>query len=419
VALQLDTHITLGYEYFMAGDYVNASLVLKETIRLGIAAGAVINTVAASCVLARLHAVQGQLHESYDTYQWAAQWIPGAGSEHLGARALVAMGLADLFCEWNDLDAALTHIKQGLDLLPFWDKADDWALAYVTLARIHQAQANTAAAGEAMREAVQLLQRRGVFSEARSAVETAQVKLWLAQGDLRTAARWTAAQAERLSADDRFRFENELAHITQARVWIAQSKPQAAMTLLPQLEETAGAAGRMGRVAEIRLLEALALGAMGDAGGARQALEDCLALAEPQGYVRLFLDEGQPLQMLLAQWMAHVGAGPLRDYAIRLLTHFGAEPHLATAAQPTVAPSGDLVEPELRPTQDVLVEPLSQRELEVLHLIALGRTNREIAQQLVIAPGTVKAHAASIYRKLDVANRTEAVARARQLGILP
>jgi LuxR family maltose regulon positive regulatory protein len=102
-----------------------------------------------------------------------------------------------------------------------------------------------------------------------------------------------------------------------------------------------------------------------------------------------------------------------------LLAHFDGEPHLVTAAQPKVTPTGDLVEPELRPTQDVLIEPLSQRELEVLHLIALGRTNQEIAQQLIIAPGTVKAHAASIYSKLDVANRTEAVARARQLGILP
>jgi LuxR family maltose regulon positive regulatory protein len=131
--------------------------------------------------------------------------------------------------------------------------------------------------------------------------------------------------------------------------------------------------------------------------------------------------------MLLAQWLvlskaeglARAPADPLRDYATRLLAHFDVEPALATAAQPRVAQAGDLVEPGLQQIKDVLVEPLSQRELEVLHLIALGMTNQEIAQQLVIAQGTVKAHAASIYRKLDVANRTEAVARARQLGILP
>jgi LuxR family maltose regulon positive regulatory protein len=113
------------------------------------------------------------------------------------------------------------------------------------------------------------------------------------------------------------------------------------------------------------------------------------------------------MQMLLAQWLARAGTGPLQDYAMRLLSHFHGEPHLVTAVQEKASPVGDLV------------EPLSHRELEVLHLMALGKTNQEIAGKLIVAPGTVKAHTASIYRKLDVSNRTEAVARARQLGILP
>ena len=136
-------------------------------------------------------------------------------------------------------------------------------------------------------------------------------------------------------------------------------------------------------------------------------MTECLTLAAPEGYVRVFLDEGEPMQMLLAQWLAHARPGPLRDYATRLLSHFHAEPHVVAAPQEKASLAGNLV------------EPLSQRELEVLHLVALGRTNQEIARQLIVAPGTVKAHTASIYRKLDVATRTEAVARARQLGILP
>ncbi len=127
------------------------------------------------------------------------------------------------------------------------------------------------------------------------------------------------------------------------------------------------------------------------------------------------------MQLLLAQWLAHAGAGPLRDYAIHLLSHFDAEPHVVMAAQEGASPPRDSSASSPRGdfAGQALVEPLSQRELEVLHLIALGRTNQEIARQLIVAPGTVKAHTASIYRKLDVANRTEAVARARQLGILP
>jgi len=415
LALQLDTRITLGYEYFLAGDYANASQILNETIRSGITAGAVINTVAASCLMARLVAVQGLLHKSHDIYQVAAQLIPEASGQHLGARALVEVGIADVLCEWNDLEAALGHIKRGLALLPFWDKADDWILAYITLARIHLAQANRGDAIEAVEKAIQLIQTRGVFSEARKAVEIAQVKLWLAQGDLQAADRWAASQEERLSPDDLFRFENELTRITQARVWIAQNRPNKAIGLLSHLEETARSAGRMGRVIEILLLQALAMREIGDSEHAILALTKCLTLAEPEGYVRVFLDEGQPMQMLLARWLAHAGASPVRDYALRLLFHLDAEPHVVTAAQEKVSPTGD---PSASSGQ-ALIEPLSQRELEVLHLVALGRTNQEIARQLIVAPGTVKAHTASIYRKLDVANRTEAVARARELGILP
>jgi ATP/maltotriose-dependent transcriptional regulator MalT len=415
LALQLDTRITLGYEYFLAGDYANARPILNETIRSGITAGAVINTVAASCLMARLVAVQGLLNKSYDIYRVAAEAIPEESGQHLGSRALVEVGMADVLCEWNDLDAALAHLKQGLILLPWWDKADDWALAYVTLARIHLAQANGSDAREAVEKASQLIQTRGVFSEARRAVEIAQVRLWLAQGDFQAANRWAASQAKRLGSDDRFGFENELADITRARVLIAQKKLKEAIALLAHLENAARSAGRMGRVIVILLLKTLANRETGDSEHAILALTECLALAEPEGYARVFLDEGQPMQMLVVQWLAHARSGPLRDYALRLLSHFEAEPHAAAGGQDKALPTGD----PSGSSGPAPVEPLTRRELEVLHLMALGKTNHEIAQELIVAPGTVKAHTASIYRKLDVARRTEAVARARQLEILP
>ena len=415
LALQLDILITLGYEYFLLGDYANASPILDEMIRSGITTGAVMNTVAASCVMARLYAVQGLLRKSYDTCQMAAQLIPEASEQHLGAGALAKVGIADVLCEWNDLDAALVHMKQGLALMPWWDKADDLVLAYITLARIHLAQANKSDATEAVENAIQLIQTRGVFSEARRAAEIARVKLWLAQGDFQAANRWVASQEERSDSGDRFGLENELTHITRVRVLIAQNKPDKAIGLLSHLEETARSAGRMGRVIEILLLRSLAMREIGDSKHAILALTKCLTLAEPGGYVRIFLDEGQPMQMLLAQWLARASVGALQDYAIRLLSQFDAEPQVVTAPQRIASPTGD---PSASSGQ-ALVEPLSPRELEVLHLVALGRTNQEIARQLVVSRGTVKAHTAHIYRKLDVANRTEAVARARQLGILP
>jgi LuxR family transcriptional regulator, maltose regulon positive regulatory protein len=403
LAMQLDTGITLGYEHFLMGDYANARPLLSETIRLGMRTGAVINTVAASCILARLCAVEGRLRESEDQYQTAARLIPRAGGQHLGARALVEIGLAALFYERNDLDAALAHLQRGLDWLPWWGKRDDLALAHVTLARIHLARGRTREAREAIDRASRLVQGPGVFCEARHAVESMQVGVWLAEGDRQAAGRWAAALDVHARADKRLEFENELAWLSRARVFMAQNQPGEALSLLSPLEEEARSAGRMGRVVEILLLEALALQAKGESNKAMGSLATCLALAEPEGYVRLILDEGQPAQRLLAAWLARANPGPRRDYTTELLAHFKAGPSPLAAA----------------PQTGSLVEPLSQRELEVLQLIAAGKTNRQIALDLIIAPGTVKAHTGNIYRKLDVANRTEAVARARQLGILP
>jgi LuxR family maltose regulon positive regulatory protein len=415
LALQLDTCITLGYEYFLSGDYASACQVLDEAIQTGLAAGGTIYVVASACILARLYANQGRLQQSADTYRWATQLISGASGEHRDARALAAVGMAEVYCEWNDLEAALAHVKQGLALLPFWGKTDDSILAYVILARIYLAQANRSQAQEAVEKASQLVQSRGIFSEARNAVEAIQVKMWLAQGDRPSVDRWVSTFEKRFGSPDPFRFEDELSHITQARVLMAQNKVQEAIHLLSSLEEATRSGGRQGRLIECLVLKALALQAAGEASQALLVLEDSLGLAEPNRYMRIFLDEGQPMRALLARWLAHSSSGKLRDYADHLLSQLEAELDSAAVEQKKTSHAG---EPQAASSQP-LVEPLSQRELEVLRLMASGRTNKEIARELIVAPGTVKAHTASIYRKLDVANRTQAVARARQLAILP
>jgi LuxR family maltose regulon positive regulatory protein len=415
LGLQIDFSITLGYEYFLYGDFVNADKILQDMIRTGYTARAINNPVAGYAVLARLQVYQGRLHDAYNLLQKAAKLIQEAGGKYLGATGLVEVGIAALLCEWNDVEAALVRVKQGLDFLPMWGKADDLCLAYTTLSRIQLALGNRTDAVGAIEKAAQFIQTCGVFSEARSAVEAAQVKMWLVQGDWFSVNLCTATLEKRFGSHDPFRFEEELAHITQSRVLLAQNKLDEANLLLSCLEESAQSGARAGRLVEIIMLKALVMQRMGDTAQAETALTKSLALAEPGGYVRVFLDEDQPMRMLLAQWLAHASAGPLRDYAIHLLSLFSAEPHLVTAAQEKASPASD---PSASSGQ-ALVEPLSKRELEVLHLIALGRTNQEIARQLIVSPGTIKAHTASIYRKLDVANRTEAASRARQLGILP
>lgn len=300
LALQLDIGMTLAYEYFLDGNYIDAEPSLREIIRSSATVGSIINSVAAYCVLSRLYAVQGQLKKSYDHYLAAAQLIPEASGQHLGARALVENGIADVCCEWNNLDAALTRVKQGLSLLPWWGKADDFVLAYITLARIYLAQANTNDAIEAVEKAIEFTRKNGVFSEARNAIELVQVKLWLAQGDLQSASRWAESLQNRFSSNISIEFENEVALIAWARVQIAQNKFYEANDLLSSLEEVARSGVRKGRLIEIMLLKALALQAMGDTTQANVAIMESLTLAEPEGYMRIFLDEGGPMLKLLS-----------------------------------------------------------------------------------------------------------------------
>jgi LuxR family maltose regulon positive regulatory protein len=199
--------------------------------------------------------------------------------------------------------------------------------------------------------------------------------------------------------------QQEIDYITLARLLIAQGNADEAVGLLQRLLETAEAGGRISRVLEILLLQALSLQAQGDTDQAITPLEKAIALAEPEGFVRIFMDEGPPMAQLLREAAAR---GMMPAYTHKLLAAFEAEEHKG---------DGRSYLPPAPPAQP-LIEPLSQRELEVLALIAQGLSNREIGERLFIALPTVKGHNRRIYGKLQVQRRTEAVARARELGLL-
>lgn len=406
LGLQIEIGITLGYEYFLLGDFVNADKTLHEMIHACYTVGAINNPVAGYALLARMRVVQGLLHDAHDLYQKAAQLVHEAGQQYFGAIGLAEVGIADLLCERNDLEAALVRVKHGLDFLPWWGKADDLALAYCTLSRILQAQGNRTEAAGAVEKAVRIIKTSGVFSEARSAVETTQIRLWLAEGDRQSIDRWATMLEKRFGPHDPFRYEDEMTHLTQARVLIAQSKLNAAIRLLSRLEEVARSCGRQGRLVEIMILEALAMQKTGDAAKANIALTESLVMAEPEGYRRIFLDEGEAMQMLLAQWVDHSDTGPLRDYARHLLSQFDAGANLITVKQEQIS------------QPDSLIEPLTPRELEVLQLICAGDSNHAIAVKLVITVGAVKKHTGNILGKLGVTSRAQAMVKARQLGLL-
>ena len=232
--------------------------------------------------------------------------------------------------------------------------------------------------------------------------EAWQARLWLAQGKLETATQWV--QERGLDADADPTYLHELEYIVLARILIAQDRLDGATRLLQRLLAAAEAGGRTSRAIEILTLQALSLQTQGYTDQAITMLAKALTIAEPGGFIRTFVDEGPQLARLLYEAAAR-GVAP--DYSGRLL-----------AAFPVTEPE-HAGQPKFHHTKTELVEPLSERELEVLQLIAEGLTNQEVAGRLYLTLNTVKAHTRNIYGKLGVNRRTQAVATAKALGILP
>jgi LuxR family maltose regulon positive regulatory protein len=235
-----------------------------------------------------------------------------------------------------------------------------------------------------------------------------RARIWFAQGRLEAAAGW--AHERGLSVDDELSYPCEVEHLTLSRVLIGQGRSEEALVLLERLLDAAEAGERTNSVIEILALRSLALQAQDATLRALDALVRALTLAEPGGYVRTFLDEGAPMATLLAnipKTYSRDGKASssrvLRDYVDRLLAAFEQQPPQSQRTPPGALP----------PT-----ESLSERELEVLGLVAAGLKNREIAEELFVVVGTVKAHINSIYRKLGTNNRVQAVSRARELELL-
>jgi LuxR family maltose regulon positive regulatory protein len=273
---------------------------------------------------------------------------------------------------------------------------------HALLGRICEAQGDRDRALENIEQAERLGQGSDYALVTALATEL-RVRLWLAQDNLLAAARW-AQERQLLPADD-LDAASEIEQMALARTLVAQGRPDEALDLLASLLEGARAAGRTAHVIKVRALQALAFQAQGDEDRALSALAQALSLAEPEGYVRTFVDEGEPMAHLLrrapaARFGDTETHGITPEYVSRLRAALGESPATASPAAPA------------------LVEPLTERELEVLRLIAAGLSNREIARELVIAVSTVKSHINHLYGKLGVKNRTRAVARAQNLELL-
>jgi LuxR family maltose regulon positive regulatory protein len=383
----------LGMAALRAGDVVEAQEAFSSALDIALEAGLGFAALPFYCNLVETLIMQGQLRQAMRTCREAAR-LSTVGGEPILSGGFLGLELAKILYEWNDLDAAEQHLREGLDLLARGGISESFGNMHAILAQVKQAQDDEAAALDAARRAVESAQRDGI-PRLHILALAYQARIWLAQGRHDLAADW-ARDYGRLGDTE---YVREFEDLTLVRVLLAQNEPAQALAWLDRMLAPALDAGRRGAAIEIQALQAMANYALDRPDPALAALEQGLTLAEPEGYVRLFLDLGPPLVALLK-------AAGSRGIAPRYVGQLLAALEPATPSRPVE---------ERQP----LVEPLTDRELEVLQLLAEGLSNREIGRHLFVSLPTVKSHTRNLYGKLDVHSRAQAVARARALGILP
>jgi len=394
--------LNLGNVYLARGELTAARPHYEEAYKVGQSGGAYYPALVALNNLAEIQFRQGHLHQAVEICHQAIQTGTKWGSgQPIPATGLAILKLGEVYLEWNNLSEALTHFKRGVELGKLGGETFIVLIGTTDLVRLNLSQGD-------IPEASRLFERaQKIRSEAHREQESGemadlQARIWLAQGNMDAAVRW--ARTLKPTIDGELDYQHYQEHLSLARVFIAQGKPDEALMLLERLLVSAEEHERMGEVIVILAIQALALQAQGNDDQAVRVITRSLSLAEPEGYIRTFVDEGLAMARLLYEILSR---GMQQEYVRNLL-----------AAFPTLEAAEPASQEHLK-HGSVTIEALSERELEVLRLIAGGFSNQEIAQELVLALDTVKGHTRKIYGKFGVHSRTQAVAIAQTLGLLP
>ncbi len=392
----------LGLTYWSNGDLEAANRIFTDYTRKLRAVGNIAHAISPTFVLADIRMALGRLHEAENTFESLLRLVVDQGEPLLPDTAELYRGLSELHREQSDLKAATQHLQTS-KALSVQSTLVDWRRRLcLAEARLKQSQGDFDGALNVLDDAERFSIRSPLPDV--SPVGALRARIWVAQGKLADAFAW--AHERGLSTAGPPSYLQEFEHITWVRMLIARYKidrvdiaVHEAAELLGRLLQAAEIGGRIRSMIEILVLQALAYEAQKNLPSALMPLERALTLAEPQGYVRVFVDEGQPMAHLLS--LASTNR-VMPDYARKLMAAYETESHIIAGN----APSG------------TLIDTLTVREQEVLELMAVGLSNPEIATALVIAVTTVKTHVKNIFEKLQVSNRIQAIARAQESGLL-
>jgi len=394
------------------------SVILNEILKICQDLGNTMIAIWTLAQIARLHIHLGELQEAKETYLHALRLATDIQGQPLPIAGISQIGLAKIHFEWNQIETALQYLETGIKNSLQWREIAAME-GYLTMARLRQAQSDFSSAQEALNNAAKLAVRFDAAEWDDQYVALFQARLLVAQGKLDVAQAALQKQEEEIKSSPDIATELEVKYsqhmldylrITLAHTLILQGHPEQALGLLEPVLRHMVERERIDYMIEVQTLLAMAYQASGKSASATAALENALRLAEPGGYVRTFLDKGETLRSILRQ-IEHTGregtfAGVILqafepvDRDQRLESREEAEPSFAQAHSST------------------LVEPLSEREIEVLRLLQTNLSSPEIAAELVIAVSTVRTHIKNIYSKLGVHSRTQAVDEAKDLGLM-
>jgi LuxR family maltose regulon positive regulatory protein len=393
------TAMSLGFAQDLSGDLVAANRTFSDAVTMSKASGNIYLILSTGLHLGNILIQQGLLKEAYALCQELLQHAEARRVLHTQMAGCLYDELGLILCEWNELDSAMHHLSIGSDLSRQGYDVGVLGYSYLTMLRAMFAHGDIPGVQDMIQKIEKMEQDSDVPPWFTNPKEAWKARIWLVRGDLTAASSWVCDRG--LSTEGDIPYLREEEYIVAARILIAQQRLPEAIELLERLLKLAEKGGRTERAIQMLMLLALANQAQQRQDEVHSAVDRVLALAEPGGHIRLFLDEGPPMAELLRETVSRRGPS---DHASKLLAAFAADGRKQVASSSI--------------SSTLLIEPLSDRELTVLRLLAAGLSNREIAEELYVSINTVKAHAKNIYSKLNVNGRMQAAQRARELELL-